>query len=71
MKTRSGRHAVAAALALAVEPAAWGIKRMKTMWGACNPDARRIWLNLELAKKPPECIEYIVLHELGHERWTA
>jgi predicted metal-dependent hydrolase len=52
--------------ALGVESATWGIKRMKTMWGACNPDARRIWLNLELAKKPPECIEYIVVHELAH-----
>lgn len=51
---------------LGVAPATWGIKRMKTLWGACNPDLRRIWLNLELAKKPPECIEYIVVHELAH-----
>ena len=39
---------------------------MKTKWGTCNPDARRIWLNLELAKKPHECLEYIVVHEMIH-----
>lgn len=51
---------------LGVEAAEWGIKRMKTKWGACNAQARRVWLNLELVKSPPECIEYIVLHELLH-----
>ena len=44
----------------------WGIKQMKTKWGACNIEARRIWLNLELAKKPVQCLEYIVVHELVH-----
>lgn len=44
----------------------FGIKKMKTKWGACNPAAQRIWLNLELAKKPPECLEYIVVHEMVH-----
>ena len=34
--------------------------------GTCNPDARRIWVNLELAKKPKECLEYIVVHEMVH-----
>jgi len=43
-----------------------GIKKMRTKWGTCNPDAKRIWLNLELAKKPVECIEYIIVHELVH-----
>ena len=43
-----------------------GIKKMKTKWGACNEDAKRIWLNFELIKKPIECIEYIVLHEMLH-----
>ncbi len=51
---------------LGVSVSAWGIKRMKTMWGACNPDTRRIWLNLELAKKPLECLEFVVVHELVH-----
>lgn len=44
----------------------FGIKKMKTKWGTCNTEAKRIWLNLELAKKPIECIEYIVVHELVH-----
>lgn len=51
---------------LCVDVAAWGIKRMKTKWGTCNAQNRRIWLNLELAKKPIECIEYVVVHELAH-----
>ncbi len=42
------------------------IKKMKTRWGTCNPMARRIWINLELAKKPAQCLEYIVLHEMVH-----
>lgn len=48
------------------EPNEFGIKKMKTKWGTCNPEARRIWINLELAKKPPECLEYIVVHEMVH-----
>ena len=44
----------------------FGIKKMKTKWGTCNPEARRIWVNLELAKKPKECVEYIVVHEMVH-----
>lgn len=43
-----------------------GIKRMKTKWGTCSIEARRIWLNLELAKKSPQCVEYVVIHELTH-----
>jgi predicted metal-dependent hydrolase len=45
---------------------AWGIKKMKTRWGTCKPDVRRIWLNLELAKKPPSSLEYILVHEMVH-----
>lgn len=44
----------------------WQIKRMKTKWGSCNPDAARIWFNVELAKKHPLCLEYIVVHEMVH-----
>ena len=44
----------------------FGVKRMKTRWGSCNPAAKRIWLNLELAKKSPSCIEYVVAHEMVH-----
>ncbi|NMV42060.1 M48 family metallopeptidase [Ralstonia insidiosa] len=63
---------------LGVDVAHWGIKKMKTKWGSCNVDARRIWLNLELAKKPVQCLEYVVVHELIHlterhhnDRFTA
>jgi predicted metal-dependent hydrolase len=41
---------------------AWGIKKMKTKWGSCNSQQRRIWLNLELAKKPVDCLEYVLVH---------
>jgi len=49
-----------------VTVAEWRIKKMKTRWGTCNIDARRIWLNLVLAKKPASCLEYIVVHEMVH-----
>ncbi len=51
---------------LGVRVAEWRIKKMKTQWGACTVEASRIWLNLELAKKPIQCVEYIVVHELTH-----
>ena len=64
--------------ALGVRPTGWGIKKMKTKWGSCNPASGRIWLNLELAKRPVQCLEYIVVHELVHllernhtDRFTA
>jgi len=44
------------------------IKDMLTRWGTCNVEEKRIWLNLQLAKKPPECLEYVVVHELTHLR---
>lgn len=44
----------------------FGVKQMKTRWGTCNIRARRIWLNLELAKKRPELLEYVVVHEMVH-----
>lgn len=42
------------------------LQHMKTKWGSCNPVARNIRLNTELAKKPPVCLEYILVHELVH-----
>jgi hypothetical protein len=63
---------------LGVAVAEWGVKQMKTRWGTCNSQARRIWLNLELVKKPALCLEYIVVHEMVHllerhhnDRFTA
>jgi predicted metal-dependent hydrolase len=43
-----------------------GVKQMKTKWGTCNIEEKRIWINLELAKKPTNCLEYIVVHEMVH-----
>ncbi len=51
---------------LGVRANEFGIRKMKTKWGTCNIEARRIWVNLELAKKPASCLEYIVVHELTH-----
>ena len=39
---------------------------MKTEWGSCRPETRSIRLNTDLAKKPPQCLEYIVVHEMAH-----
>ena len=54
------------------------VQQMKTKWGSCNPRARAIRLNTELAKKPKHCLEYIVVHEMAHflvrhhnDRFTA
>ena len=44
----------------------WGIRKMKTRWGSCNTKAARIWLNLNLIKKMPKCLEYVLVHELIH-----
>ncbi|WP_414041069.1 M48 family metallopeptidase [Acidithiobacillus sp. M4-SHS-6] len=51
---------------LGVQVAEWGVKRMKTRWGTCNIRARRIWLGLELARYPPICLKYVVVHEMAH-----
>ena len=63
---------------LGVQARHWGVKKMKTKWGSCNTVAKRLWINLELAKKPTMCLEYIVVHELVHliershsDRFTA
>ncbi len=44
----------------------WQVKHMKTKWGTCNIEKKRIWVNLELAKKPIPCLEYLIVHELVH-----
>ena len=49
-----------------VSASQWRVKLMKTRWGTCNIKAKRIWFNLELAKKPVLCLEYIIVHELVH-----
>lgn len=73
--TRADREALAAAIvplaarwesALGVRASTWTIRRMKTRWGTCNTRIGRITLNLELARHPPQCLDYVVLHELAH-----
>jgi predicted metal-dependent hydrolase len=44
----------------------WSVRRMKTKWGSCNRETSHLWFNLELAKKHPLCLEYIVVHEMTH-----
>ena len=53
---------------LGVSVGDWRIRKMKTKWGSCGIDNERIWLNLELAKKPRRSVEYVVVHELAHLR---
>lgn len=49
-----------------VKVSTWQVKQMKTKWGTCNIEEKRIWVNLELAKKPIHCLEYIIVHEMLH-----
>jgi predicted metal-dependent hydrolase len=56
----------------------WSVRRMRTKWGSCNRKTGHLWFNLELAKKHPGCLEYIVVHEIAHlverghgDRFTA
>ena len=51
---------------IGVKVAEWGVKQMKTRWGTCTISKSRIWLNLELIKKPVHCLEFIIVHELVH-----
>lgn len=51
---------------LGVDAPSWGIRRMKTKWGSCNTKTGWVWLNLELAKKPLVCLDYVILHEVAH-----
>ena len=44
----------------------WQIRDMKTRWGSCNTRTKKLWFNLQLAKKDTECIDYVILHELAH-----
>ena len=77
MGTRHGRKGIEVLRALpdvvermeariGVHAARWSIRMMKTRWGSCNVRTHHININLALAKKPPECLEYVVVHELTH-----
>jgi len=49
-----------------LKASSWQTKYMSTRWGTCNTETGKIWLNLQLAKKTPECLEYVIIHELVH-----
>lgn len=66
LRARGNNLAAEWAARLGVDVPAVGIKKMKTKWGTCNAAGNRIWLNLELIKKSPECLSYLVLHEVAH-----
>ena len=51
---------------IGVQAGRFFIQRMKTKWGSCSAEAGSIRLNTDLARKPPECLEYILVHELVH-----
>lgn len=51
---------------MGVEVYEYHIKNMTTRWGSCNRVAHRIWISLNLAKLPEECLEYIIVHEMNH-----
>ena len=54
-----------------LHPSAWQIKNMKTRWGTCNTATKKIWLNLQLVKQPPDCLDYVIAHELTHLRYPG
>jgi predicted metal-dependent hydrolase len=65
------KHTIPALLAqwlplIRVSISDWRVQQMKTRWGSCAIHSKRILLNLELAKKPPACLEYVLVHELIH-----
>lgn len=49
-----------------VKASEWQVKNMRTKWGTCNVKAKRVWINLQLVKKTPESLEYVIIHELVH-----
>lgn len=51
---------------MAVSVDRFTVRKMKTKWGSCSPGSGSIRINLELMKKPPECLEHIFVHELAH-----
>ena len=66
LKTAVPRLIAAWEPVMGVTVAEWRIRKMKTRWGSCNFRAGRIWLNLELAKRPMHCLEYVIVHEMAH-----
>jgi predicted metal-dependent hydrolase len=51
---------------LKVRAASWSIRKMRGRWGSCNPRDARILFSLSLARVPPQCLDYVIVHELAH-----
>lgn len=51
---------------IGLEVKEWGVRKMQTKWGTCKNEDSRIWLNLYLAKRPHQCLEYVIVHEMIH-----
>jgi predicted metal-dependent hydrolase len=66
LKERAATRIEKWAVHLSVPEPRWGVRRMRTKWGSCNPDKGLVWLNLELAKKPLTALDYVILHEMAH-----
>lgn len=66
LKERASPRVAKWAERLGVATPRWGIKRMRTKWGSCNPEKGIVWLNLDLAQKPLVSLDYLNLHELAH-----
>jgi Predicted metal-dependent hydrolase len=66
VRKRAGTLVAAWSRTLGLDAPRVHVQRMKTKWGGCSPGRQSIRLNTELAKKPPACLEYVVVHELVH-----
>ena len=66
LKDRAGPRIERWSGILGVPMPKWGVRVMQTKWGSCNPDRGLIWLNLDLAKKPLQALDYVILHEMAH-----
>lgn len=66
LRERAAHRVIKWSERLGVPAPQWGIKRMRTKWGSCNPDKGLVWLNLDLAKKPLPALDYVILHEMAH-----
>ena len=66
LKTEIARRLPAWETATGLRAASWQTKTMTTRWGTCNPKTGKLWFNVHLAEKPPECLDYIIVHELTH-----